>query len=285
MNHFGRLVIAMGYLLVSRGLAQVNLGRPFTPPPASGAEWHGYSEKIVSVYGFEGYVVIPPKPLPGGLWVWRASFPEYHPEAALSLLKNGFRLAYLDLPDTYGSPTAVAAWDKFYDRLTGDLGLSRRVALEAVSRGGLIAYNWAVQHPERVICVYAESPVCDIKSWPGGRGRNAGSPKDWQQALHAYGFTEEQMLAFRGNPIDHAAELARYKIPILHVVCSEDQILPPAENTEIFAKRYREGGGPIEVYYNKSRPTTDRGHHFTLDDPRKEVQFVVEASAQEGPVR
>jgi sialidase-1 len=116
-----------------------------------------------------------------------------------------------------------------------------------------------------------------MKSWPGGRGKGIGSPKDWQQALDSYGFTEEQMLAFRGNPIDYAADLARYRIPILHVVCDEDQVVPPAENTEIFARRYRAAGGPIEVYYNQTRPTSDHGHHFTLDSIRKEVDFVLRA--------
>jgi sialidase-1 len=245
---------------------------PLTTKPR---DWHGFPIREFSIHGHAGYVAIPPGPAPGCPWLWRARFPEYHPEAAIALLQKGFYVAYLDVPNIFGSPEAVDDFNRFYREARRTLHLAQRPALEAVSRGGLFAYNWAIRNPNKVSCVYAESPVCDIKSWPGGRAKGLGSPKDWQQAQAAYHFSEDQLVAWNGNPIDYAAKLARHHIPALHVVCSEDQVVPPMENTEIFAKRYRDAGGSIEVYYNKTRPTTDHGHHFDLDDVQREVDFVL----------
>jgi sialidase-1 len=201
--------------------------------------------------------------------------------ASEALLNRGFFVAYLDLPNIFGSPAAVLVWDHFYDVVRKEFGLAPKVAIEAVSRGGLFAYNWAAKNPDKVACIFAESPVCDMKSWPGGRGRGIGSRKDWQEALAAYGFTDTQMMKFRGNPIDYAEQLARRRIPLLHIVYRGDHVVPPSENTVPFAARYRRGGGEIEVRYNRKEPATDHGHHFDLDDRMLEVRFVVAHSRKQ----
>jgi sialidase-1 len=159
--------------------------------------------------------------------------------------------------------------------VTATFGLSRKMALEGVSRGGLFVYNWTVKNAGKVNVIYCESPVCDMKSWPGGKGKGLGSAADWQEALRSYGFTEQQMMAFHGNPIDEAAALAASRIPIQHVVSDQDELCPPAENTDIFAQRYAAAGGPIEVYRNTGMPNTLNGHHFPLDHPEAIVNFIL----------
>jgi pimeloyl-ACP methyl ester carboxylesterase len=244
-------------------------------PLAGAADWNGYQQTNFQVDGVNGYVVQPRSVAPGKPWLWRARFPEFHPEASIALLAKGYHLAYYDLPNIFGSPEAVEKWNHFYSYVIQHFGLSPKVSLEGVSRGGLFVYNWTLRNADKVNSIYCESPVCDMKSWPGGRGRGPGSPPDWKQALESYGFTEQQMLAFKGNPIDYAASLAKFKIPILHLVSEHDELAPPLENTEIFARRYREAGGPIAVHYNTSLPATFRGHHFPLDDPALEVNFIL----------
>lgn len=238
--------------------------------PASVPLWNGYEKREFTVGGHAGYVVMPRNPHPSNAWLWRARFPEYHPEAAIALLSKGVHLAYFDLPNIFGNPVAVAAWDEFYDYVTRTFGLAPRAAFEGVSRGALFVYNWAAKHPDRVNCVYCESPVCDMKSWPGGKGKGLGSPADWQEALRAWG-SESRMV----NPIDEVAALAAAKIPILHVVSDRDQLAPPADNTDIFAARYREAGGTIEIYRNTGMPDALNGHHFPLDDPGRIVNFIL----------
>lgn len=243
---------------------------------AAAPDWHGYEKREFTVDGINGYVVLPKATAPGRPWLWRARFPEFHPEYAVALLGQGFHVAYYDQPNVFGSPRAVAQWDRFYAHVRAAFGLSARPALEGVSRGGLFVYNWAVRNPEKVSVIYAESPVCDLKSWPGGRGKGRGSPKDWQEAIRAYGFTTEaELLAWQGNPLDHAERLAAARIPILHLVNERDEVVPPAENTWPFAERYRRAGGSLTVHLNTRGPETLFGHHFPLDDIALPVNFIL----------
>ena len=80
-------------------------------------------------------------------------------------------------------------FDAFYRAIT-EKGLAKKGTLIGISRGGLYAYNWAAQNPDKVVCIYGDAPECDIKSWPGGKGAGKGSPADWQALIKDYGFTE-----------------------------------------------------------------------------------------------
>ncbi len=164
--------------------------------------------------------------------------------------------------------------------MTKQHGLAKQVALEAVSRGGLFAYRWAAQHPERVVCIYADVPVCDFKSWPLGQGGGVGDKKTWQNLLKEYGFTEEQALAFRKNPIDILNPIAKAKIPLMSIVALNDKVVPPKENTFVLAERYRKLGGHIEIIEVKEGPRAN-GHHFDHPDPRKVADFI-QKHAQHG---
>ena len=71
----------------------------FVIAPAHGADWsdqqsawHGFDRYDFQVDGRNCYVVVPPHPAPGNPWVWRARFPNYHPEADLILLERGFHV-------------------------------------------------------------------------------------------------------------------------------------------------------------------------------------------------
>lgn len=243
--------------------------------PLLAADWHGYEKKEFTVDGVPGYVVLPKIAAPGKPWLWRARFPEFHPEAAEGLLAKGYHVAYYDLPNIFGSPKAVDSWDHFYAHVRREFDLAPKMALEGVSRGGLFVYNWATRNPDKVDCIYCESPVCDMKSWPGGKGKGQGSPNDWKQALAAYSFDEAQMLAYRQNPIDTLGPLAERKIPLYHLISENDQVVPPLENTAILARRYRELGGPITVHTNTGSPESLSGHHFPLDSAALEIDFVL----------
>ena len=72
----------------------------------------------------------------------------------------------MDVGHLFGNPQAVAHWNAFYAYLTESHGFSKKVALEGMSRGGLIVYNWAKVNPEKVACIYADAPVCDIRDLP-----------------------------------------------------------------------------------------------------------------------
>jgi len=237
-------------------------------------KWMGFDRVNFSIAGHQGYYVKPAKALTGNPWVWRASFPDWHTAMDSILLTRGFYVAYISVDNQYGSPYAMRVWGQFYQYLTDSLSFSKRVALEAVSRGGLYAYGWAKRHPALVSCVYGETPVCDFKSWPGGKYKTAGDSASWKQLKEVYRFTEDQAMTYDDNPVDHLEGLASYKVPVLHVVGINDKLVPNEENTNVFAERYLALGGPISIYPVTMGPQELSGHHVPIEHPGEWADFI-----------
>jgi pimeloyl-ACP methyl ester carboxylesterase/lysophospholipase L1-like esterase len=253
------------------------VGGGFCGPAAAGtedraSEWQGYERRDFQVDGRNCLLIVPKNPAAGKPWIWRTEFFAHEPQADLALVAKGFHVAYIDVQNMYGAPLALDHMDRFYDHLTGERGLAAKPVLEGFSRGGLFSLNWAARHPDRVACIYNDAPVCDFKSWPGGRGKGKGSAGDWQQCLAAYQLTESEGLAYRLNPVDNLEPLAKAKIPLLHICGEADDDVPIEENTRLLERRYRELGGPITVI---AKPGV--GHHpHSLVDPAPIVAFVLE---------
>lgn len=244
------------------------------PLPGEPSDWKGFAKYDFEVDGRKCYVVAPKHTAPGKPWVWRARFPNFHAEADLILLKRGFHIAHINTNGMLGSDAALDHWDAFYNTLTQTHGFAKQPALEGVSRGGLFVYRWAARHPDRVACIYADTPVCDFKSWPGGYGSGIGSKNTWQEVLKQYGLTQEQAMAWRKNPIDVLEPIAKAKIPLLHIVSLNDKVVPPTENTLILADRYRKLGGSIDIIEVAEGTKKSNGHHFTHPDPVRVADFI-----------
>ena len=102
-----------------------------------------------------------------------------------------------------------------------------------------------------VACIYGDAPVCDFKSW---------------------GFKDEaEAMAYRFNPVDNLADIAKATIPIIHVVGDADGAVPLEDNSAIVEVRYKKSGGEIVVIH---KPGV--GHHpHGLDDPKPLVDFIM----------
>lgn len=246
-----------------------------SPFPGAKSQWNGFDRYDFKVDGRDCFVVVPKKAAPGNPWIWRTEFFGHEPQGDLALLAKGFHAVYIDVQNMYGSPAAMKHMDAFYDDLTSR-GLSKKAVLEGFSRGGLFAFNWAALHPDRVACIYVDAPVCDFKSWPAGKGKGVGSAGDWQNLLKVYGLSEAEALAYRYNPVDNLAPLAKAGIPVLSIVGDADDVVPLAENTAVVEKRYKELGGSITVIAKKGV-----GHHpHSLKDPAPIVEFVLKHTGQ-----
>ena len=244
--------------------------------PGKESQWKGYALNQFSLEGVGCKVVSPKKIAVGKPWIWRARFWGHEPQTDLALLKKGWHVGYCEVGNLFGSPKAVARWDAVYDYLVKEHGFAKKVALEGMSRGGLIIYNWAKANPEKVSCIYGDAPVCDFKSWPGGKGKGKGSAGTWKNCLKAYSLTEKQAMDFKGNPIDGLEVLAKAKVPLFHVIGEADTVVPVAENSDVIEKRYKKLGGSIEVI---RKPGI--GHHpHSLKDPKPIVDFVLRSSKQ-----
>ncbi len=244
-----------------------------TQPSSWGQEkWMEWSKQSFQVDGRNAFVVVPHAPANGKPWIWRTEFFGHEPQADIALLRHGFHVAYVDVQNLYGAPRALDAMDRFYEHVTTQFGLSRKVALEGFSRGGLFTLNWAARHPDRVSCIYNDAPVCDFKSWPAGLGKGKGSPGDWERCKQAYGLSEADALAYKLTPVDNLEPLAKANVPLLHVCGAQDDVVPVEENSLIVQERYRKLGGSFTLI-NKPRC----GHHpHSLRDPLRIVNFVLE---------
>ena len=89
--------------------------------------------------------------------------------------------------------------------------------------------------------------------------------------LKVYGLTEAEAMAYKLNPVDNLAPLAKAGVPLLHVVGDADDVVPLAENTAVIKRRYEQLGGQITVIV---KPGV--GHHpHSLRDPAPIVEFIL----------
>ncbi len=201
--------------------------------------------EVFSVKGCEAFL-IPPEPAPGQAampWVWYApTLPGLPgPEEKWmfqKFLDAGVAVAGIDVGESYGGPKGRASYTAFYDELVSKRGLSKTPCLLGRSRGGLMLYNWAAEHPACVAGVAGIYPVCDLASWPG-----LGT------ACGAYGLTEGQLKArlTEHNPIDRLEPLAKARVPIFHIHGDSDTVVPLERNSGELARRFRQLGGAMTL--------------------------------------
>ena len=150
----------------------------------------------------------------------------------------GVAVAGIDVGESFGSPAGRAHFTALYHELVHRRGFAPKPVLLARSRGGLMLYNWAVEHPESVAAVAGIYPVCNLTSYP-----------TLAKACGAYGLTEAELAAHltAHNPVDRLASLARVDVPILHLHGDQDAIVPLEQNSALLKARYRALGGNVRV--------------------------------------
>ncbi len=238
---------------------------------AQETNYHGFKGLDFKFEGHDAKIVFPEKAEPGRHWIWRARFWGHEPQTEIALLQKGFHVVYVDGAEYCGNQDAISLWNHFYEFLTREYQLNSKAVLEGFSRGGLYVYNWGSENVEKVACIYADAPVCDLRSWPGGKGKGAGSPDDWKAHLFAYNLTEETVNDFKGMPIFNARKLAEARVPVIHVCGAKDDIVPIEENTYVLEKTYKEAGGEIKIIVKEGG-----GHHpHSLKDPSPIVRFIL----------
>ena len=222
------------------------------------------------VDGHKAFLVNPPKERADGArpWIWYAptltgkdgsrNLPgTRHANVIRPALDAGCYFAGVDVGESYGSPAGRKIFTAFHRLLVDKLGLDSKAMLFPVSRGGLMHYNWAVEHPESVRCIGAIYPVCNLTSYPR-----------LERAARTYGLTPDELkndLA-NHNPIDRLAPLAARKVPLFHIHGDADKVVPLEDNSGLLASRYAKLGGSIRLIV-----VPDKGHEIVpelWEDPR-----------------
>lgn len=200
-----------------------------------------------TVADHQAFVLEPPEssridgPTP---WVWYApTLGKRHPSRDEQwmfdrLHAKGIAVAGVDVGESFGSPKGRAIYQALYDELTKNRGFSDKPVLLARSRGGLMLYSWAVEHPHCVGGVAGIYPVCNIASYPG-----------IARAAPAFGMAAKELEAnlAEHNPVDRLKQLAEARVPIFHIQGDSDRVVPHEKNSGLLAQRYEAFGGPVEV--------------------------------------
>ena len=213
------------------------------------SEQYGHVRLDFVVAGGNGFVILPggDTDASGQPWVWYAPtfvggetpLPKaLHAWYMERLLGAGIAVAGTDVGESWGSPSGRRGYTRFHDVVVDEFGLAEKACLFAQSRGGLMHYNWAAEHAERVQCIGAVYPVCDV-TWP----------MRLDTVSAAYGMAAEELTAHgpEHNPLDRLEPLACAGIPILHVHGDADDVVPLESNSAELARRYRRLGGPMEL--------------------------------------
>jgi len=199
----------------------------------------------LEVAGCPAFVILPQgeKPSTPVPWVWYAPTIGGQPRPAHAwmfqkFLARGIAIAGIDVGESMGNPTGRATYTAFHKRLTEKYGFAKRATLMPQSRGGLMLYNWAAEHPDNVACIAGIYTVCDMSSWPG-----------LKRACAAYEMSEQQLAEVlpMHNPIDRLGPLAEACIPILHIHGDSDTACPVERNAGELERRYRKLGGKIKL--------------------------------------
>ncbi len=198
-----------------------------------------------TVNGHAAFLLLPDTPANGSPWVWYAptlsSIPLPGTEEGWmfdQFLDAGIAIAGIDVGESYGSPDGRSLFTDLYDELATNRGMSKKPCFLVRSRGGLMAYNWAAENPDKVSGIAGIYPVCNLQSYPG-----------LATACGAYNMTEQELSACltEHNPMDRLAPLAAANVPLYHLHGDIDTIVPLEDNSAVVAERYAQLGGEMTL--------------------------------------
>ena len=196
-----------------------------------------YNRYYFELTGVEGTItVIEPKtPAAGNPWVFRAGFVGRDAAVDLALLAKGYYIVTGPVSYNADGPQRPA-WDTDYKHLTSH-GFSTKPVMEGNGGGAGEAYAWAIENPDKVLCIYAENPIL--------RSKMSKTP-----------------------PLDNLAALAKAGVNVMHVCGGMDPLLE--QQTRVAEKRYAEFGGKMTVIV---KPGV--GHYpLAPEDAKPVVEFI-----------
>lgn len=190
-----RLLFAL--LLVSGTVSAQSWEQPYAD--------RGFTVQDTVICGRRAVFIVPPQA--NGRWIARPAFIGAFAQVDDALLELGWSFGLLDLMDEYATPGAQEAFTAFCDYGHKRYGLSRKVVLEGLSRGGWFSLVYAENHPDRVDKLYLDAPLCDLTNFRNEHIRKAG--EQWAAA----GIPEEK---FRTYAKDHFARVKGMSIIVVY---------------------------------------------------------------------
>lgn len=217
---------------------------------------------------------VPEKPAEGHPWLWVGEFAGHLKSLEDGLVDRGWHVAYVNVSNQFGSPRAMAVWEKLYQELHEKRDLSARPALIGISRGGLYVNAWARLHPDCLSVLYLDNGVCDIRSWPGGFKLNAqgkGSAGDWKLYKNEFNFkTEEEAQEKSVRPTDGLEKALKAGVFLISVHGTADTVVPYVDNAKVVVDYWTKQGGRFQIF-----PKEGGDHHpHGLPDPKPLIELL-----------
>jgi len=221
----------------------------------SEGKWQGYQRTKFDFNGRTAWVVEPSiVPLPGKPWTWTMQWAEAYVDhtGVPDLLGKGFHHATLEAFDLRATEEGLEQFAQFQKFLVDELGFAPKVNLVGLSWGGFFSTRYTAKYPANVAKIYLDGPLLNFDGFSGNGPWAEIPPADGNWG------TDPRM------PVNMAETIAKAGIPILLLYGGQDQTVNPAKNCELFATRFKEAGGKIDVIKRGLY-----GHHPHGVDPDK----------------
>jgi len=222
---------------------------------------------------------VPAKSAPAKPWLWVGEFAGHLGSLEDGLVAKGWHVAWVDVSNQFGSPRAMAVWEKVYEELHGKRGLSARPALLGISRGGLYVNAWTRLHPDRVSVHYLDNGVCNIRSWPGGfqlTEKGGGSGGDWNLYKTEFKFASDDEAKEKSvRPADGFAPAIKNGVFLISVQGTADKTVPYVDNAKPVVDFWEKSGGRFKTF-----PKEGGDHHpHGLPDPAPLIELLCKEAA------
>jgi lysophospholipase L1-like esterase len=214
----------------------------------------------------------------GHPWIWRARFWGHEPQTDIALLQQGFHVVYCDVVELLGNKECISLWDSYYNMLH-KAGLSKKAAMEGMSRGGVYVLNWAAANPDKVACVYIDNPLLNMPSWTA-KFTGKADAKDGMFLAFKKDYnlvSDDDVLNFKGSPVDKVSAIVKGKYPILILCADADEEVSPQDNTLLFEQQVRKLNGDITVMHKPGF----KHHPHSLPNPAPIVDFILKGTGYE----
>jgi len=245
------------------------------------SSFYGYECDDFTFYGRACKIAKPKLTAEGHPWIWRARFWGHEPQTDIALLQQGFHVVYCDVAELLGNRECITLWDSYYAMLH-KAGLAKKAAMEGMSRGAVYVFNWAAANSGKVACVYIDNPLLNMPSWAakftGKTDVKDGMYLDFKKDYNLG--TDDDILNFKGSPVDKVSDIVKGKYPILILCADADEEVSPQDNTLLFEQKVKELNGDITVIHKPGF----KHHPHSLPNPAPIVDFLLKGTGYDLPV-
>lgn len=187
-----------------------------------------------------------------GKTVLKTEYFSAFPDLQNEFIRRGYTLIFIENRNRWGTPSEIEDQYEFIGYASKELGISSKVITIGMSCGGMMSVLLAAKHPDCIEGLYIDAPVMNFLSCPARLG-NASDVTDgmWEEFERAWGMTKQELLTFRGHPIDYFDKLVENKTKIYMAYGDSDKTVPYEENGIALEKKYRESGLEGLLYIDK----------------------------------